>query len=391
MKPLENILVVELSTFFVTPSCGRILLTQGARVIKVETSRRGDTIRYFGHVFNTPLTDEENPIYDFCNGGKEDLYLDLKKPEDMERLHILLSKADVFLTNYRPAVLKNMGLDYNTLKVKYPRLVMATGTGYGENGPWADMPGIDGICLWGKCGFLQDLVLDTDGTPFYTPAGTGDIAVGAQLAGAIGTALFNRERTGCGDHVMVSLYGTGIWFAAPMSTGTQYGYRWPRNRYETSPMGRAYKTKDGEWVFSLVQEYDRFWRTFCEAYGMEEYLDHPQFSSKTATLDPDIRRELIKIIEEKAAQRDSKDILEVMEKADLPGCKLSHFADIHTGTQLQQAEANGYLATHTYPSGKTINLAQPPIYFASLGVRDTFAVHHKIGEDNDEIFKEFGL
>ena len=94
MKPLEGITVVELSTYIAAPSCGRILATQGARVIKVE-SPAGDVERKFGPTLFCPANDEENPIYDTLNGGKDALMLDLKKPEDMERFHKLLAKADL--------------------------------------------------------------------------------------------------------------------------------------------------------------------------------------------------------------------------------------------------------------------------------------------------------
>ena len=110
MKPLEGITVVELSTYIAAPSCGRILATQGARVIKVE-SPSGDVERKCGPTLFCPANDEENPIYDTLNGGKDHLMLDLKKPEDMERFHKLLAKADVFVTNNRLQALKKMRLD----------------------------------------------------------------------------------------------------------------------------------------------------------------------------------------------------------------------------------------------------------------------------------------
>ena len=131
---MEGITVVELSTYIAAPSCGRILATQGARVIKVE-SPSGDVERKFGPTLFCPANDEENPIYDTLNGGKDALMLDLKKPEDMERFHKLLAKADVFVTNNRIQALKKMGLDYDSLKERYPQLIYAILLGYGEKGP----------------------------------------------------------------------------------------------------------------------------------------------------------------------------------------------------------------------------------------------------------------
>ena len=102
MKPLEGITVVELSTYIAAPSCGRILATQGAHVIKVEAPA-GDVERKFGPTLFCPANEEENPIYDGLNGGKDAVRLNLKDPADMARFHKLLEHADVFLTNNRKA------------------------------------------------------------------------------------------------------------------------------------------------------------------------------------------------------------------------------------------------------------------------------------------------
>ena len=174
MKPLEGITVVELSTYIAAPGCGRILKTQGARVIKVE-SPHGDIERKFGATLKEPISDDENPNYDTLNGGKDHIVLDLKKPEDFARLKKLLSKADVFLTNNRAAALKKMGLDYDTLKEEFPQLVYSIILGYGEKGPKVDFPGFDAIAMFATGGMLRDLMVDEPGAyPVYIPMGFGD-------------------------------------------------------------------------------------------------------------------------------------------------------------------------------------------------------------------------
>ena len=231
MKPLEGITVVELSTYIAAPSCGRILATQGARVIKVE-SPAGDVERKFGPTLFCPANDEENPIYDTLNGGKDHLMLDLKKPEDMERFHKLLAKADVFVTNNRLQALKKMRLDYDSLKEHYPKLVYAILLGYGEKGPKVNLPGFDAIAMFATGGLIQDMMVDAPGSyPVYLPMGFGDLVCGTALAGAIGTALYGRTQSGKGDYVSISLYGAAMWMFSVMSTGTQFGYKWPRGRY----------------------------------------------------------------------------------------------------------------------------------------------------------------
>ena len=122
MKPLDGITVVELSTHFAAPACGRVLSEQGARVIKVE-SAKGEPCRKFGPVLGNPCKPDENPIFEVFNGGKEDIVLNMRDPEDQEKLRLLLEKVDVFITNSRPAVLKAMGVDYDSIKDRCPQLI----------------------------------------------------------------------------------------------------------------------------------------------------------------------------------------------------------------------------------------------------------------------------
>lgn len=384
MKPLENITVVELSTYIAAPSCGRALATQGARVIKVEPPS-GDVERKFGPTLWNPATEEENPIYDTLNGGKEAVVLDLKTPEGMEKLHRLLARADVFITNNRPKALKHLGLDYDALKERYPRMVYALLLGYGEKGPKVNLPGFDAIAMFASGGFLQDMVVDVPGSyPIYLPMGMGDLICGTILAGGIGTALFNRERTGKGDYVSISLYGTGMWLFSILSTGTQFGYQWPRKRYQGGPMGVPYRTRDGAWILPVVNEYERYWAAFCRAVGAEEIIQDERFCTKTATFDPQNREDCIRIFERHIAQLDSEELVHRLEEADIIASKLAHFKDNHSS---EQALVNGYMREITYPNGDRITLAQPPLHFGSIKPPEA-EIARSIGADNATVFGE---
>ena len=112
-KPFEGLLVIELTTYWAATSAGRFLRTQGARVIKVEAPPHGDSVRSFGRTCGTPYTDNENPIHDLSNGGKECITLDLKDEDDYAFFHKLLAKADVFITSTRMNGLKKLKLTYH--------------------------------------------------------------------------------------------------------------------------------------------------------------------------------------------------------------------------------------------------------------------------------------
>ena len=124
-KPLEGLFVVELTTYWAAPSAGEFLRCLGARVVKIETGKAGDSVRYWGRTCGMPIEANENPSFDLFNGGKEFMHMDLNDPEHERVLHNMLAKADVFLTSMRLGGLKKHNLDYDTLKEKYPRLVMA--------------------------------------------------------------------------------------------------------------------------------------------------------------------------------------------------------------------------------------------------------------------------
>jgi crotonobetainyl-CoA:carnitine CoA-transferase CaiB-like acyl-CoA transferase len=389
MKPLDGITVVELATYAAAPACGRILLEQGARVIKIESGKTGDVYRYIGRVFGDPITKDENPIYDIFNADKEDISLNLKDSADRNKFMALLKKADVLLTNYRHAALVKLGVDYETLKVKFPELIYARIVGYGEKGPKAEFPAFDTVAMFAECGFMQDMVVETEGTyPLYLPMAVGDLACGTMLAGAIGTALYGRSKTGHGDYVSVSIYGTGLWLFGFMSMSTQYGYKFPKTRYEGSPLGIPYKTKDNKWIFACINEYDRYWKPYCEAFGAYDLIDDPKFCTREATFIPENRKECIKRFEGYAARKTAEEIGEKLERGDIIYTVLKHFKDNHSS---EQALLNGYLIRHTYPSGKEITMAMPGVYLKSAGKPSGFGRHHEIGEDNDAVFRDFGV
>ena len=143
MKPLKGIKVVDLTTYMATPATGRVLADWGADVIKVE-AMKGDPCRVTqAAVFNMPMSDEENLAFDMVNLNKRFVTLNLKSPMGAEVMDKLLSEADVFITNTRTKSLKKMGLDWETLHAKYPKLIMGHGLGYGKRGPEKDDPGFD--------------------------------------------------------------------------------------------------------------------------------------------------------------------------------------------------------------------------------------------------------
>ena len=389
MKPLEGITVVELSSYFAVPATGRMLATQGARVIKVEPPR-GDIQRYFAMAFNIPCKPDENPLFDTINGGKEFVSLDLKSEEGMGALHKLLSQADVFLTNNRNKALEKMGLDYGTLKEKYPKLIVATLSGYGEEGALKDAPGFDLVAMFQQTGFARDLMVETEHTtyPANSAYGFGDIAAGSILAGGVSSALFRREKTGKGDHVTSSLYGTGIWLTSILTQLGYFGYPYPLDRGFSAPTGIPYKTRDGEWVGITINEPERYWEPLCKALGSEELLSNPDYGNRNKWVQSyELCSKTISLLEEAFAQHDCDEILQKLRAADIVCTRLSRFKDNVTDPQ---ALANNFVAPIEYASGDKTALGQPPLRFE--GVEAPVAAQGKaVGADNATVFADFGI
>lgn len=392
-KPLEGLLVIELATYWVGPSAGAYLRAQGARVIKVEHPPYGDSTRFFGRTCGVPHNDAENPIHDVSNGGKECISLDLNDPDAMALLHKMLAKADVFLTSVREAGLERLKLDYDSLKDRYPKLIYAHGTAYGRKGPLSAYPGLDAVAFFGINGMLTDNMLTDDGG-ICPVTGMGDFTTGGYLAIGIMTALYQREKSGKGDYVMTSLYGVGGWVSQNCAIGTQYYNPWPRNRWTQSPMGQAYKTKNGKFVQLFVNEYEKRWDAFCKAFGLDDIHDDPRFNTRMAVNDPDNCRMIVERCIRSALEMTGEELLEKLRAGNIPACINGHFIDRYTEPeQVEHNLANGYFVKQTYDgegaSGKTVYVSQFPLYFESQGVTNDYARCHAMDEDREKIIAEF--
>jgi len=383
-KPLSGYRVVELSTFVAAPSCGRLLADWGADVIKVEAGI-GDPFRYFGATMMMPTKESEAPAWELFNANKRATVMNLKTDEGQEAFHKLLATADVFLTNNRPEALKKLGLDYETLKEKYPKLINAIVTGFGEKGPDVDMPGFDVVAFWARSGFLADLV-KPDEYPVYTPAGFGDLTVGSTLFAGICAALLNRGKTGKGDKVSVSLFGASVWYSSLMITSAQprYGNEFPKARFNGNPLAIPYKAKDGEWIMLSIIEHERYWGPFCEALGRKDLVSDARFATREQMMLN--KAALIETLEAIFLEKDSTEWLPILQKADIVHDKLRHIKDV---VKDEQAWANNYLYNFTFPNGEQAILPATPIQSVEIGdlprERGPF-----LGEHTKEIMEELG-
>jgi crotonobetainyl-CoA:carnitine CoA-transferase CaiB-like acyl-CoA transferase len=204
----KGVRVIELAQFVFVPAASTILADLGAEVIKIEAVT-GDPYRTL-RIADGRQTKSANLSMEQNNRGKKSLAIDLKQPEGIELLLKLIDTADIFLTSLRPGALERLALGPEQLRARNPRLIYVRGNGFGFRGPDADRPGYDASAFWARGGFAHVLTPPGQSPTRPRPA-LGDHASAMNIAFGMAGALFNRERTGQGSLVDVSLLASAMW------------------------------------------------------------------------------------------------------------------------------------------------------------------------------------
>jgi len=360
-RPLDGVKVVELATFIAGPCCARFLADLGAEVIKVEAPA-GDPLRFTAVNEGRPFGDQEDTSFCLENTGKKCITLNLKTEAGRQVLEQLIAEADIFITNWRQAPLKKAGLDYETLKVKYPKLVMGYISGYGEKGPDKDLPGFDFTAYFARGGIMGTMY-DKDSSPMMPIAGFGDHQVGLYLASGILAALYRARETGKGDQVTVSLFHTAIWDIALFLQCRQYGdpsTQYPISRKQVANQFQVpHVTKDGHWIQIAMPRYDYYYPIFMKALGREDLIGNEKYFPQTNLQNH--LEEFYEIIDAEIKKRTLDEMVALMNKADLP------YAVCQTWDQLledPQAWASDALTKVKFPNGAERTMVRTPVIFS---------------------------
>lgn len=384
MEPLKGVKVVDLTTYLAAPTTVRVMGEWGADLIKVEAPK-GDPAREQGAVFNMPFTDDENLAFDVANMDKRFITINLKTERGLEVMDKLLAEADVFVTNTRTKGLVKLGLDYDTLKVKFPRLIFAQVTGYGEKGPDKDKPGFDATCYMARGGVLGTTV-DKGGSPMNPPNGFGDFQVSIALLAGICGALYNREKTGKGEKVTVGLQHAASFMLSVAMISAQYGNQYPKSRREVvNPFNNCYRTKDEKWVIMCCPEYDRDFNKIMALLKLDDMVDNARYTN-CALLNANKRNsEVIDRLDQAIAQINRVDLVKMLSDNELPCEAANEPLDVYED---EQVWANNILAMVDYPSGKRM-VPTNPILFESMP-EPRLETCQSQGAHTQEIMKELG-
>jgi formyl-CoA transferase len=268
--------VVDLASFIAGPSAAVILSDFGADVIKVEPPN-GDLWRIGHKIPPQPQAKDAYPWH-LANRNKRGITLDLKSPTASQVLEKLVKWADVFIVNTPHPARKKLKLEYDDVVQWNSRLIYADVTGFGENGPDANLPGFDITSYWARSGLLS-MTRDAGVPPTWPVAGSGDNATAVGLYSAIVTALYRRERTGKGAHVTTSLLAEGVWSASVSIQGALCGAKFFAPHDRKNPANAAlnvYQASDGTWFVLLVTP-DKV-AAVAKAIGRADLLRDPRFS-----------------------------------------------------------------------------------------------------------------
>lgn len=325
--PLHGVKVVELAEWVAAPAAVRTLGEWGAEVIKVENPA-GDPQRPQCFGFGGQNTPECDPTFENVNANKDWLSLNLKTEEGMAIFMDLLADADVFVNGVRDKALKKMGLDYETLHERFPRLIWAQMRGYGQYGEMRDEPGYDAVC-WGARGGVANTFRQAGESPSIPPQGFGDFNAAAIFAGGIVAALFNRERTGVGEKVTTNLYHVAVWGHSHGLQSAQFGAEYPCDRAAVkNPFNNTYLSKDGVWFLICLPDYDRYFNSMMEMLGQDDLVDDPKVSTLAAIRENGLQAFVVKKIEEGFACKDYDEWAKILLEQEVPHQKLFGYEDI---------------------------------------------------------------
>ena len=270
-KALEGVRVVQLANFIAAAATGRYLADHGAEVVIVEAAK-GDPIRYTEEQEGRPQDMLENTTWEYLNGNKKCISLNTKTEEGKAALFKMLETTDVLITNWRIGALERAGLDYETLKERFPRLIYSMILGYGKTGPDKDLPGYDFTAFWARGG-IMDSLRQKDEWPVNLIPGMGDHIAGLLLASGVMAALWNAQRTGNGERVSINLLHTAIWDQAIMLQAAQYtelGQKYPISRRTAdNPFNCAYRCSDGRFMQISMPPFDMFYPKFMPLIGAD--------------------------------------------------------------------------------------------------------------------------
>jgi formyl-CoA transferase/CoA:oxalate CoA-transferase len=378
VRPLDDLLVVDLTRALAGPYCTMMLADLGARVVKIETPDGGDDTRGWG----PPFLEGESAYFISVNRNKESVTLNLKHPRAIEVLHRLLARADVLVENFRPGVMDRFGLGYAELRERYPRLVYCSISGFGQDGPYRERPAYD-LILQGMGG-LMGITGEDGGPPVKVGVAVADICAGMFAAYGILAALRVRERTGQGQRVDAALLdGQIAWltYAAANYFATGHNPRRLGSAHPSLAPYQAFRTADG--YLNVAVGSEAIWRRFCEVVA-PELADDERFRTNPDRVRN--RDSLTPLLEAHFARRTTAQWANVLDDAGVPSGPIYSISEVFADPQTLHRRMK---VTIPHPTAGDVTVTGVPLKFSETP-GDVRAAPPTLGQHTTAVLEELG-
>ncbi|WP_293766173.1 CaiB/BaiF CoA-transferase family protein [uncultured Aquitalea sp.] len=377
---LEGIKVLDLSRVLAGPWTGQLLADLGAEVIKVERPGAGDDTRQWA----PPSLPDGTAAYFLCaNRGKQSVTVDITQPAGQEIVRKLAAEADVLLENYKVGGLKKYGLDYDSLKAVNPRLVYCSITGFGQTGPYAELPGYDYI-VQGMSG-LMSITGPADGEPHKVGVAVTDLFTGLYAANAILAALIARGRTGEGQYVDMALFDCSVATLANINMNWLIGREVPKrlgNAHANIVPYQVFRCADGHFILACGN--DKQFRAVCQLIGQTALAEDERFATNPARVKH--RETLVPMLAEAFLARARDEWLKDLDAAGVPCGPINTVDEAFNDPQLRH---RGLEISLRDTAGQNVPLVGCPIKLSGTPVEYNQAPP-KLGEHTEDVLRTLG-
>ena len=377
--PLSGLLVLDLTRVLAGPYCTMILSDLGARVIKVEAPEVGDDSRGFG-----PFIQDQSAYFMSLNRNKESIALNLKNNADKKIFDKILNKADILVENFKPGTLSKWGYGWEKLKAKYPKLIYASTSGFGQTGPLKDLPAYDMVVQ--GMGGLMSVTGQPDSEPTRVGTSIGDITAGLFTTIGINAALYDRQKTGKGMYLDIAMLDCQVAIlenaiARYLSKGEipkPMGSRHP----SISPF-EAFRTKDSYIIIAAGN--DKLFEGMCKALNLNLHNDE-NFKSN-ASRNKNIE-ELKKILENKLQNKTTSEWCNIFEEKKIPCGPINNIKEV---VESSQTKARNMIVKAIHNKIGEFKMAGNPIKMSSYEDELTRGDIPNLDQNRDKILKEFDI
>ena len=339
MKPLEGIKVLDLSRVLAGPWCTQLLADLGAEVIKIERPGSGDDTRHWGPPWHGEGADRVAAYFLSCNRGKKSAAIDFGQPEGAALVRKLAAGADVVVENFKVGGLEKFGLDASSLRAAHPRLVYASITGFGQDGPYADRAGYDYI-IQGMGGLMSITGLpdsEPGGGPMRVGVAVVDLFTGMYTAVAILSALFAREKSGEGTHIDMALFDAQLAMLANQASNALISGKDPPRQGNTHPNivpYQPFETTDRPIIIAVGN--DRQFARLAAICGHSEWAGDERFRSNEARVAN--RSEIVRLVSDCIREKSAADWLDQLEAAGIPAGPINRISQALADVQAQHRQ-----------------------------------------------------